>query len=265
MIDYHIHTPLCNHAYGKMEDYVASAVKKGLIEICFLDHLILSDYGKKSSMKIDEIPLYYAEILRLKREYSNKIEIRTGLEIDFDLANISRIEEILDQYSFDAIGGSIHFIDGINIASRREAVKMPPASENYLMEKYFETLYEMLDYDFFDFICHLDVIKKTGRTITDKFTAIIDAIIEKTAIKNKAIEINTSGWSHPAKECYPSTGIIEKCVDAKIPFVLSSDAHKADDVGNDFDKALNILSSFGCCHISSYKKRKIRAIDFTKN
>ncbi len=263
MIDYHIHTPLCNHARGEMEEYVVSSIKKCLIEICFLDHLIPNDHGKHNSMNIDDIPGYFKEIQRLKNKYSGKIKIKAGLEVDFDPANIGIINEILGQYSFDAIGSSIHFIEGINIASRREAAQSTIQNENYLIGKYFETLYEMLNYDYFDFICHFDVIKKTGRKITNKFTPIIDDIINKIAEKELAVEVNTSGWEHPANECYPSLDIIRKCVDANVPIVLSSDAHKPETVGKDFRKAMKILSSLGCDYISSFEKRTRSFINFT--
>ncbi len=45
MIDYHIHTKLCNHARGVMGAYVKRAIEKGLTEVCFLDHLTLSEPG----------------------------------------------------------------------------------------------------------------------------------------------------------------------------------------------------------------------------
>ncbi|MBW2249280.1 MAG: PHP domain-containing protein [Deltaproteobacteria bacterium] len=44
MIDYHIHTKLCNHARGMMGAYVKRAIEKGLKEICFLDHLTNSAF-----------------------------------------------------------------------------------------------------------------------------------------------------------------------------------------------------------------------------
>lgn len=258
MIDYHIHTSLCNHAQGEMEDYVAAAIEKKLVEICFLDHLILHKEGKHSSMNLKELPLYFAETQRLKNKYRDKIKVKVGLEVDFDPQNIDIIENLLAQYSFDAIGSSVHFINGINIASRREAAKTCEKNDDYLIEKYFQTLYKMLDYCYFDFICHFDVIKKNGREIPNKFKSLIDDIISKIAVKNIAVEINTGGWQHPANECYPSPGIIQKCIDADIPILLSSDAHKPEDVGNNFEKAIRILSSFGCRKISSFNKRKIK-------
>ena len=62
MIDYHIHTRLCNHAKGTMEEYIQSAVAKGLREICFLDHLTLTKAGRTLSMAPDEVPLYFQSV-----------------------------------------------------------------------------------------------------------------------------------------------------------------------------------------------------------
>ena len=36
--DYHMHTPLCGHAFGDPSEYAQHAVKVGLEEIGFSDH-----------------------------------------------------------------------------------------------------------------------------------------------------------------------------------------------------------------------------------
>ncbi len=97
-------------------------------------------------------------------------------------------------------------------------------------------------------------------------TPLIDNIISKIAKANLTIEFNTSGWDHPVNECYPSVDVIKKCVDASIPFVLSSDAHKPEDVGKSFDRAATVLSAAGCKHICSFgnRKRRFRKIDWIK-
>ena len=38
MVDYHTHTELCGHATGTIEEYIESAVAKGIREIGFSDH-----------------------------------------------------------------------------------------------------------------------------------------------------------------------------------------------------------------------------------
>jgi histidinol phosphatase-like PHP family hydrolase len=38
MIDYHVHTYLCDHASGTPGDYIEKALEAGLFEIGFSDH-----------------------------------------------------------------------------------------------------------------------------------------------------------------------------------------------------------------------------------
>jgi HisJ family histidinol phosphate phosphatase len=38
-VDYHVHTPYCGHAHGKIIHYIDSAIENGIQEIGFADHL----------------------------------------------------------------------------------------------------------------------------------------------------------------------------------------------------------------------------------
>jgi histidinol-phosphatase (PHP family) len=133
MIDYHIHTPLCNHAHGPMEDYVCQAIQKGIREICFLDHLILDGPGMKHSMTAKEVPLYVNSVARLRDRYRDQIVVRTGLEVDYLPEKRGEIDEIIGMYAFDVIGGSYHFVKGLNVASRKEPPKIGKHEEKKLV------------------------------------------------------------------------------------------------------------------------------------
>ena len=69
-IDYHLHTELCNHAEGSIQEYAEQAHKLGLKEIAFSDHIpmehpILSPF----CMKQEELAGYVESILELKQEW----------------------------------------------------------------------------------------------------------------------------------------------------------------------------------------------------
>ena len=110
MIDYHVHTSLCNHANGTMEQYIQSALSAGLSEICFLDHLTLHKGGKHLSMTPDYVPLYYQSARQLAHAYRDDIRVKVGLEVDYDPNNAHHIKKIIAPFDFDVIGGSGHFI-----------------------------------------------------------------------------------------------------------------------------------------------------------
>jgi len=256
MIDYHIHTPLCNHANGSMEEYVLSAIGKGLTEICFLDHFIASGPGTRHSMSAGEIPLYMQAIACLRHRYRDRITIRAGLEVDFLPEEKTLIEDILGRYDFDAVGGSFHFVRGINVASRKLQIPEAPAERDALMETYFEGLIRMLDWPYFDFFCHVDVVKRSGIEVPLHLEPLVDEFLRRLSEKGLALEFNASGWNHPCGEGYPAEHLVRRCFDLQIPFTLGSDAHSPSNVGAHFDKALAVLAGAGYTELSAFEGRK---------
>ena len=260
MIDYHIHTPLCNHAIGSMVEYIKKAVEIGLEEICFLDHLTLSESGSGLSMSLDEVSLYFHAIQVLKQKYNNLIGIKAGLEIDFNPAFINIIEDVVNTFSFDVIGSSLHFVGGLNVVSSKSSWKRGLEDTDHVYRLYFEYLEKMLDYDYFDVVCHFDMIKKFGKKPIKSFDKEIDNLLLKISDKNLVVEVNTSGLNHQAQEIYPAFNIIKKCIEADIMLTLGSDAHSPEDVGRHFDKVLDLLRSAGCSYLTAFDRRSRRKI-----
>ena len=114
----------------------------------------------------------------------------------------------------------------------------------------------MLEYDYFDVICHLDLPKKFGRKSIKTFDRELDEIITVIKDKDFTVELNTSGYNHPVSEAYPAPDIIKKCHKAGVSMTLGSDAHHPDDVGRHFDKALPLLRSIGYTHLASFTERQ---------
>ena len=255
MIDYHVHTSLCNHAAGVMEAYIQKAVNIGLKEICFLDHLILSEPANRLSMTPGEIPFYFQAIQLLKYKYRGIIDIKAGLEVDFYPEHTDLIRDIVEMYSFDVIGSSLHFLDGINIVSHSSQWSQGENDTDYIYGLYLEKFDKMLNYNYYDIICHFDLLKKFGRRPLKNFDKEIDEILSKIRKKNLSLELNTSGYNHPVNEAYPSMEIIKKCFKEGIFFTLGSDAHKPESVGQHYDRALPLLISAGYSHITTFEKR----------
>ncbi|MBU1168219.1 MAG: histidinol-phosphatase [Proteobacteria bacterium] len=260
MIDYHIHTPLCNHAQGSMKAYIHQAISLGFSEICFLDHLILDGPGKKNSMDIREVPLYMQAIACLKHEFHDRITLRAGLEVDFIPEKIPQIKDILEGFNFDVIGASVHFVMGYNVASRREAPPKDLFDKQEIALRYFEQLDRMLDYDFFDVICHPDIVKKCGIPIPENCGPVIDDILTRISKKNLTLEFNAGGWDHPVGDSYPSEELAIKCHQKNIAFTLGSDAHRPEHVGKNIDKSVALLKKIGYTHVNTFEGRLVRPV-----
>ena len=237
MIDYHVHTMLCNHATGTMEAYVRAAVAKGLQTICFLDHLTLQEGGRHNAMHPREVPMYVDAARRLARQYRDRISVRVGLEVDFSPRHVDRAMDIVNTVDLDVVGSSIHFLAGQDVVSRRSAWARGELSADAVYAEYLAALESMLDYDYFDVVCHLDLPKKYGVHPPPSTVEGLARLLDKVREKNRVVEINSSGWHCLVQEAFPSPALLDRCSRLGIPVVFGSDAHAPDAVGRDFDRA----------------------------
>lgn len=256
MIDYHIHTLLCNHATGSTHGYIEAAIDLGLTEICFLEHLCLDPAHTAHTMHVKEVPLFVYAVEALKQRYEDRIIIRTGLEVDFTPEALPALERLIGTFDFDLIGASVHFVDGINIASRRSAAAISPEAFHGVSQRYVERVNEMVETPFFDVVCHLDLIKKTGRSLAPDVERGLMAVVDRMATKNLALEVNSGGLAHPIGACYPSHTLLAHAISRGVALTTGSDAHTPGGVGAGIATALATLSTLGATHLAQFDKRQ---------
>ncbi len=135
-----------------------------------------------------------------------------------------------------------------------------------IYELYLECLDKMLEYKYFDVVCHLDIIKKfnrkTSRECEEKLEDKFDEILSKISYNDLTVEINTSGYDHPVKELYPSENLLLKCHKKGINITLGSDAHNPENVGQYAGRAVAAVSSAGYDSWSAFTERNRYEIPF---
>lgn len=256
MIDYHVHTSLCNHATGTMDAYVRAALAKGLQTICFLDHLTFQEGGRHNAMHPREVPMYVDAARQLARQYRGRISVRVGLEIDYSPDHVDRAVDIVNTVDLDVVGASIHFLDGQDVVSRRSAWARGELSPDTIYDSYLAALESMLDYDYFDVICHVDLPKKYGEHPSPSVAEGLASLLDKVREKDRVVEINSSGWHCPVQEAFPSPALLDCCGRLGIPVVFGSDAHAPDAVGRDFNRARDLLKAAGYRHLAGFSHRR---------
>ncbi|NVM55738.1 MAG: histidinol-phosphatase HisJ family protein [Candidatus Helarchaeota archaeon] len=260
-IDYHIHTKLCNHATGEMEEYVQAAISKSLDEMGFADHFPMV-YLPKSlplenySMKLEELPLYIQSVKNLQEKYPDII-IRLGIEADYYEGKEKEIEELLKKVQFDYIYGSVHVVDDWVIDDDRYRKKYQEYDLFILNQKYFSNLKKAIQSGLYDVIAHFDLPKKYGDRPKKSIEEFINEIIEALAKRKVCVELNTSGFRKPAKEQYPSSNILQSCYENDIQVTIGSDSHKPEEVGWELERALKVLREVGYSQIVGFEKRKV--------
>ncbi|MDM8536791.1 histidinol-phosphatase [Desulfobacterales bacterium HSG17] len=254
MIDYHTHTALCNHARGTPLDYIHAAMEKGLSQICFLDHLTFAE-DFRNSMQPAEVPLYFHMIQELKHAFTGQIQVKVGMEVDYNPEQLDLCLSILEPFDWDVIAASVHYIGGLNFVSRRSRAELVGWGEDKILESYLDKVEALLEGDWFDFVCHLDVFKKFGAPFPHTLPPQINRILDLMAEKNIALELNTSGMRHAAGQYYPDSVILREAHRRGVKAVLGSDAHTSDEVGFQWKEALVKLKRAGFDHIQGYSKR----------
>ena len=124
--DGHVHTHLCHHASGEMEEYVEAAIGKGLEELIFLEHLESGiRYPEDTWLSAEDFAAYHREDQRLRQAYGGRLRIGLGVEVGYNPKQVPAILDFLKQYTWDRVGLSFHYYEindrHYNVVSRRKA------------------------------------------------------------------------------------------------------------------------------------------------
>lgn len=256
--DYHMHTPLCQHALGPMEAYVEHAIHMGLREIGFSDHNPLPNgLGANVRMKESELEYYVNRVKELQFQYRGQIDVLLGLEMDF----IDGLEDYLAKqtasYPFDYIIGSVHYLNrDCTIGSWTRHFPRSP-DEQWIL--YCEQLRKLAHSGLCDIMAHLDVVNRSAKQPTQVGLDAISATLEDIATTGVAIEINTSGYRHQEllkPQPYPDLPFIEKAIALGIPLTVNSDSHAPEQVGFKFKEVETFLKKHGCHQLARFDHRK---------
>ena len=266
MIDYHLHTTLCRHASGLIEAYVEAAIKKGIHELAFTDHLPMPDgFDCEHRMDSKELDIYAGWIHRLRRQYP-EIKIRHGIEADYYEGHESYLKKIFDRYNFDVIIMSVHFLHHWPEGNWVFNYSFPDKSIAEVYTDYVQTLIKGVKTGLFDIVGHIDLIKKPGDSLIRMIPEQISALLQTIAGAGMVVEINTSGYRKSVGESYPGFDWLPFLREHDIPITIGSDAHAPDQVGLNFKKVYKevIQQKYKSVSIFNGRKRYSLKIDLNR-
>lgn len=251
--DSHVHTSLCNHASGTMEEYVLAALERGFTAITFLEHLEAGiSYIERTWLTDTDFASYFREGERLRKKYRDRLTIRLGVEVGFNPLAVDGLRASLARYPFELVGISYHFFfDGrhhLNMFSRRpeNIAALSALGTDRILSSYFTGLQEAVRALDGQVLCHLDAGLRhlPGLRFTSGHQGQIDQLLSLLREKKMLLEINTSGFALRG-EPYPSRSILNRALALGIPLTAGSDAHQPGQVGRYFDRIPSFLSSAG--------------------
>ena len=256
--DYHMHTPLCQHATGPMEAYVEHAIELGLRQIGFSCHNPLPrGLGADVRMRESELDYYVQRVLDLQFQYRSRIDILLGLEMDYVEGLEDYLEKQLAKYPWDYVIGSIHFLDN---GCRESSWPRDYSGDCHaLYTRYFERMRQMVRSGLCDIVAHFDVVKRSGCLPGEREAEDVTHTLQEIKQAGICMEINTSGYRHselPEPQPYPTLSIAEEALALGVPLTVNSDAHAPDQVGLKFREIDAFLKRKNCGQLAKFERRK---------
>ncbi len=256
--DHHVHSEFSGDCNTPIDDVVKRAIKLGLKEVMFTDH---QDFDYPSNEICFELNIEeYVEKIKKLREKYKEIDILMGIEIGYQPNLNDKINNLLNSHPFDFVICSIHAWNGIELDTG-DLFKGKTQEEGY--REYFENLkYCVENFDNCDVYGHLDFIVRYGnfenKTLRyEDYKDIIDEILKIIINNGKGIEVNTSGLRYNLNTMHPNKDILKRYLELGGRIItIGSDAHFAEDLCSDFDKAIKELKEIGFKEITTFKNRK---------
>ncbi|MBA3327379.1 MAG: histidinol-phosphatase [Solirubrobacterales bacterium] len=269
LTDYHVHlrpdddgTDAAEYfTPANVERYREIAGERGIAELGCAEHV----YRFAQALDVWQHPLWrhiarddldaYVGFLR------EETDLKVGIEADFVPGREDRMATLLDAHGWDFVVGSVHFLgdeavdhEGFDIWDHRSV------SPDAVWRRYFETLGEAARSGMFDILAHPDLVKYWGPTRRPQpegdLRRFYELAMDGIAESRIAVEVSTAGLRKPVGELYPAEAFLEMCLDAGCPVALSSDAHRPEDIGRDYDVALELLERLGVGELAVFSNRE---------
>ncbi|MBN1164394.1 MAG: histidinol-phosphatase HisJ family protein [Candidatus Krumholzibacteriota bacterium] len=259
MIDYHLHGDFCGHAEGELEEYIQEALRKDFREIGFSAHLpLVTEPDPYHAMVEEKLPDYVQLVQMLRDKYRGRIIVKLGIEADFFEDYQSATKRLLDQYPFDFVLGSVHYLGTWHFTSLAGRDRFKTEDPRSVFPRYFEVVKKAVESGLFDILAHPDAIRKSDFfpdfPLLDEYRAVARRLKEQ----GMALEVNSAGLRRGAGSVYPEFDFLRACVEENVPVTIGSDAHKPEDVGRDFSLVFDLLRRAGVTELALYENRRMR-------
>ena len=278
MIDFNFHQhTIFSDGAEIPERYVQSALEMGFSAIGFTEHSPLP-FENTFSLKNEEVDNYVLTIENLKKKYSDKITIYRALEMDYIPGMSENFSHWKEECKTDYLIGSVHlvspprtnelwFIDGPDYHIYDEGLdKFFDGDIRKAVKTYFYQINMMIESQDFEILGHMDKITMHNRDRFFKqdeawYQSLIDETLDLVKENNLIVEVNTRGkYKKRSDYLFPDGEALKKICHMKIPVIISSDAHKPDELNKEFDDAIKHLLNIGIREVWRFDKGEWKSV-----
>ena len=267
MYDNHTHSQYsCDIPQGKgssVREICEKALSLGLKGVAITDHFDIDGVYDGYFAPLDHKSVMN-DILEAKEEFKGRLKVFHGVELGQATHMPVESEQLLKDYPYDVVLGSVHAVRGIVDFHELDYSKMERSVYVGLWNQYIEEMLDTIKWGKFDVLTHITYpkryylrhgitdfpdIKNKGR---EYFEPILKALIENGI----TLECNSSGLRQPIGECLPNKDLLTFYYElGGRDISLGSDSHHARDIAGNFADAAEMLKSIGFKYQTYFENR----------
>ena len=256
-IDYQVHSFRSHDGKSSIREQCARAVEVGLDELGFSEH---KDFDPADPV-VDyfDYDAYLTEIEAARQEWGGRLQIRAGVEIDYQRWFEDKIAAYLDTHPFDFVIGSVHHIDRVMLMTP-EYNQSRTAQTVY--QDYFKAITDSVQCGLFDILGHLEYANRRGLAAwgpyrTEDYHEELAALLDLVVAKGLTFEINTAGLHQNLGITYPAAETVALYAERGGKLLsIGSDAHHPDQLAHGYAEAAHLAFSHGLTHVSTWHQRQ---------
>ena len=260
LADLHTHSRCSIDGKHTMAELAEAAVKAGLHELCFTDHVDQVAWrGYEPPERFDWSPLV-CDFAQAKERWGDRINLRLGVELGDMCVDYPRAERYLsDMPEMDLVIGSLHAMS--ERFNRLDLYDIDQVIDSFddVVEDYLREQLDHIRWGKFDVLSHLTLPlrwakERCGREDVsfDSHMDGVEAVLRAVIDKGLALECNTNRGNMPL----PHGEILRlyRALGGEL-ITLGSDGHSTEQIGLGIREGQELLRSCGFRYFCTYEKR----------
>lgn len=272
--NFHTHTSRCRHAWGSDEDYVLEAIKQGYQILGFADHTCwpflernvpcgfasrrdtpsarmqdyvwwaYADHHSAMRMGAEELGDYARSIRFLKKKYQHWIDIRLGLEAEYDPLYMDWLLDKCIEYQIEYLILGHHILGGVEHGCYSGSIGKD------MLDTYVDSAIEALETGMYAYLAHPELFMRSSLLEIDEDTLnAFTRLAQACARLNIPVEYNCAGMCsnrYSQQERYPHHCFWEIAAKEGCKAVIGMDAHLPECLNlADYNQARTTLEALG--------------------
>ena len=272
--DYHMHFEYGDYDEGWVQGFFDAAARRGLDEIGISEHSHTFPEFERlyyDDLILDDSPvgLFQQKWLRKNKfkhsiadyfEFMSKLQSKHAVKIGIEVCNFrdqSAVKKILDDWNFDYVIGSIHFLDGWGFDASALIDEWKRHDLRELYAQYASEVERLAASGLYDVLGHPFNLRLFKVLPDFDETEYLVRAARALQNANMAIDVNTgTRYRYPIEEISPYPKFMKIAREFGLPIIISSDAHQPEDCGRFVDEAIEYVRGFGYNSVLRFDQRR---------